>query len=136
MIWKKFKKKIVMKNFTREFFEFKYKIFLLFKVNKKFLGTKFFIFRFFFISKIIILFLSYRPKTTHKYITSIKKLWYWIWPKSIEAFKFFLIFNFWKFFQNCISQANFDLSSWNYVRKCTNTEWCLIPNFIRIVENL
>ena len=28
-----------------------------------------------------------------------------------------------------LTQANFDLSSWNFVGKCTNTEWCLIPNF-------
>ena len=48
-------------------------------------------------------------------------------------------FRFWilsEFFQNCLTQANFDLSSWNFVRKCTNTEWCLIPNFIRIVGEL
>ena len=43
---------------------------------------------------------------------------------------------FWEFFQNCLTQANFDLSSWNVVRKCTDTAWCLIPNLIRIVEDL
>ena len=44
---------------------------------------------------------------------------------------FFRFWIFWEFFQNCLTQANFDLSSWNFVGKCTNTEWCLIPNFIR-----
>ena len=33
---------------------------------------------------------------------------------------------FWKFSQNYLTQENFDLSSWNFVHKCTNTEWCLI----------
>ena len=46
---------------------------------------------------------------------------------------FFRFGIFWEFFQNCLTQANFDWSSWNFVRKCTNTEWCLILNFIRIV---
>ena len=48
-------------------------------------------------------------------------------------------FNFWifrKFFQNCLTQANFALSSWNFVGKCTNTGWCLIPSFIRIRGDL
>ena len=49
---------------------------------------------------------------------------------------FFRFWIFWEFFQNCLIQANFDLSSWNYVDKCTNTEWCLIPNFIRIAGDL
>ena len=40
----------------------------------------------------------YRPKTTHRYIASIKELWYWIWPKSIDAFKFFQILNFLRIF--------------------------------------
>ena len=43
-------------------------------------------------------------------------------------------FRFWEFFQNCVTQANFDLSSWNFVRKCTNTEWFLILNFVKIGE--
>ena len=43
---------------------------------------------------------------------------------------------FWEFFQNCLTQANFDLSSWNFVGQCTDTEWCLIPNFIRIGGDL
>ena len=30
---------------------------------------------------------------------------------------------FWEFSQNCLTQANFELSSWNFVRECTNTEW-------------
>ena len=47
---------------------------------------------------------------------------------------FFRFWIFWEFFQNCLIQANFDLSSWNFVGKCTNTEWCLIPNFIRILD--
>ena len=37
-------------------------------------------------------------KITHKYITSIKELCYQIWPKSIEAFKFFLDFEFFENF--------------------------------------
>ena len=37
---------------------------------------------------------------------------------------------FWS--QNCPTPANFNLSSWNFVRKCTDTEWCLILNFGRI----
>ena len=41
---------------------------------------------------------------------------------------FFRFWIFWEFFQNCLTQANFDLSSWNFVRKCINTEWCLILN--------
>ena len=49
---------------------------------------------------------------------------------------FFRFWIFWEFFQNCLTQANFDLLSWNFVRKCTNTEWCLIPNFKRIVGDL
>ena len=49
---------------------------------------------------------------------------------------FFRFWIFWEFFQNCLTQANFDLSSWNFVRKCTNTVWCSIPNFIRIVGDL
>ena len=49
---------------------------------------------------------------------------------------FFRFWIFWEFFQNCLTQENFDLSSWNFVLKCTNTEWCLIPNFIRIVGEL
>ena len=53
--------------------------------------------------------------------------------KRSNFFKFWI---FWKFFQNCLTQANFDLSSWNFVGKCTNTEWCLIPNFIRIGGDL
>ena len=45
---------------------------------------------------------------------------------------FFRFWIFWEFSQNCLTQANFDLSSWNFVRKCTNTEWCLILSFVKI----
>ena len=45
---------------------------------------------------------------------------------------FFRFWLFWEFFQNCLTEANFDLSSWNFVGQCTNTDWCLILNFIRI----
>ena len=45
---------------------------------------------------------------------------------------FFRFWIFWEFFQNCRTQANFDLSIWNFVRKYTNTKWCLILNFVRI----
>ena len=50
---------------------------------------------------------SYRPETTHKYIISIKKLWYWIWPKSIEAFKFFRILNFLIIFSKLYNSGRF-----------------------------
>ena len=50
-----------------------------------------------------------------------------------NVFRFWM---FWEFFHNCLTQANFDLSSWNFARKCSNAEWCLIPNFIRIVGDL
>ena len=49
---------------------------------------------------------------------------------------FFRFWIFWEFFQNCLTQPNFDLSSWNFVRKYTNTEWCWTPNFIRILGDL
>ena len=49
---------------------------------------------------------------------------------------FFRFWIFWEFSQNCLTQANFDLSSWNFVRKCTNTEWCLILNFVKIGGDL
>ena len=39
---------------------------------------------------------------------------------------------FWEFSQNGPTQADFDLSSWNSARKCSNTEWCLILNFVKI----
>ena len=55
---------------------------------------------------------------------------------QLKRSNFFRFWAFWKFFQNCLTQAIFDLSSWNFVGKCTNTEWCLIPNFIRIVRDL
>ena len=51
----------------------------------------------------------------------------------LQHSNFFRFWIVWEFFQNCLTQANFDLSSWNFVRKCTNTKWCFIPNFIRIV---
>ena len=57
----------------------------------------------------------------------------WNRLKHSNFFRFWIC---WEFFQNCLAQANFDLSSWNFVRKCTNTESCLIPNFIRIVGDL
>ena len=50
----------------------------------------------------------------------------------LKRSNFFRFWIFWEFFQNFVTQANFDLSSWNFVGKCTNTEWCLIPSFIRI----
>ena len=51
----------------------------------------------------------------------------------LKRSNFFRLWIFWEFFQNCLTQANFDLSSWNFVGECTNTEWCLIPNFIWII---
>ena len=80
--------------------------------------------------------LSYRPKIAHKYKTSIKDLWYWIWPKSIEAFKFFEILVFWEFSLNCVTCANFELLSWKFVYECTNTNWCFIRNLVKIGRGL
>ena len=54
----------------------------------------------------------------------------------LKRSNFFRFWIFWEFFHNCLTQANFYLSSWNFVGKCTNTEWCLLPNFIRIGGNL
>ena len=42
----------------------------------------------------------------------------------------------WKFSQNCLTQANFELSSWNFVRECNNAKWCLILNFVNIGQGL
>ena len=50
----------------------------------------------------------------------------------LKRSNFFRFWIFWKFSQNCLTQANFDLSSWNFVRKCTNTKWCLILHFVKI----
>ena len=46
--------------------------------------------------------MSYRLKIALKYNTSIKNIWYWIWPKTTGAFKFLEIFNFLKFSLNCV----------------------------------
>ena len=54
----------------------------------------------------------------------------------LKRSNFFRFWIFWEFFQYCLTQANFDLSSWNFVGKCTNTEWCLILSFIRIGGDL
>ena len=43
---------------------------------------------------------------------------------------------FWDFSLNCLTQANFDLSSLNFLRKCTNIEWCLILSFVKIGRDL
>ena len=48
----------------------------------------------------------------------------------LERSNFFKFCIFWEFTQNYVTQANFDLSSWNFVHKCTNTQWCLILNFV------
>ena len=50
----------------------------------------------------------------------------------LKRSNFFRFWIFWEFFQNRLTQANFDLWSWNFVGKCTSTEWCLIANFRRI----
>ena len=54
----------------------------------------------------------------------------------LKRSNFFRFWIFWEFLQNCLTPTNFDLSSWYFVGKFTNTEWCLIPNFIRIGEDL
>ena len=41
---------------------------------------------------------NFRKIRAIEYIISIKELWYWIWPNSIEAFKFFQILNFLRIF--------------------------------------
>ena len=56
--------------------------------------------------------------------------------KRLKSSNFFRFWIFWEFFQNCPTRANFDLSSWNFMHKCTNTEWCLILNFVKIGEDL
>ena len=70
--------------------------------------------------------MSYHPKHTYKYIISIITLVLNLakidWSVQI----------FWEFSQNYLTQANFDLSSWNFARKCSNTEWCLVLNFVKI----
>ena len=35
----------------------------------------------------------------------------------------FLDFEFFENFFKCLTQTNFNLLSWNFVRECTNTEW-------------
>ena len=54
----------------------------------------------------------------------------------LKRSNFFRFWIFWQFFQNCLTQANFDLSSWNFVSKCNNSECCLVSNFIRIGGDL
>ena len=54
----------------------------------------------------------------------------------LKRSNFFRFWIFWEFFQNCLTQANFDLSSLNFMGECTNTEWCSIPNFIKIGGDL
>ena len=55
----------------------------------------------------------------------------------MKFFKFWTLFwIFWEFSQNCLTQANFNLSSWNFVRKCTNTECGLILHFVRIGQDV
>ena len=54
----------------------------------------------------------------------------------LKRSNFFRFLIFWEFPQNCLTQANFNLSSWNFVRKYTNTGWCVILNFVRIGREL
>ena len=54
----------------------------------------------------------------------------------LKRSNFFRFWIFWEFSQNCLTQANFDLSSWNFLDECTNTEWCLILNFVKISQDL
>ena len=44
----------------------------------------------------------------------------------LKRSNFFRFWIFWEFFRNCLTQANFDLSSWNFVGKYTNTEFKVI----------
>ena len=48
-----------------------------------------------------------RPETAHKYNISIMDLWYWIWLKSIGAFKFMKFWIYKNFSPNCQTQENF-----------------------------
>ena len=43
----------------------------------------------------------------------------------LKRSNFFRFWIFWNFFQNCLTQENFELSSWSFVGRCINTEWCL-----------
>ena len=54
----------------------------------------------------------------------------------LKRSNFFRFWIFWEFLQNCLTQTNFDLSNWNFVREYTNTEWCLILNFVKISRDL
>ena len=49
--------------------------------------------------------------------------------KRLKRSNFFRFCIFSEFSQNCLTQANFDLSSWNFVRKCTHNERCLPTKF-------
>ena len=46
----------------------------------------------------------------------------------LKRSNFFRFLIFWEFFQNCLTQANFDLWSWNFVCKCTNTRVSFLVN--------
>ena len=50
----------------------------------------------------------------------------------LKCSNFLRFFIFQKFALTCLTCANFELSSLNFVRKCTNTELCFIRNLARI----
>ena len=51
---------------------------------------------------------------------------------QLKRSNFFRFWIFWELSRNCPTKANFDLSNWNFVRKCTNTKGYSILNFARI----
>ena len=55
---------------------------------------------------------------------------------KLKRSNFFKFRIFWEFSQNYLTQANFDLSSWNFVCKCTDIEWCFLLNFVKISQDL
>ena len=54
----------------------------------------------------------------------------------LERSNFLRFWIFWKFSLNCVTCANFELLSSKFVYECTNTEWYLIRNLVRIGRGL
>ena len=79
-------------------------------------------------------FLKLDPRPTQKYtIYHTRNFDIEFGQNRLKRLNFFRFWFFWEFSQSCLPQANFDLSSWIFVLKCTNTEWFLILNFVRLV---
>ena len=54
----------------------------------------------------------------------------------LQRSNFLRFWFFWKFALYRVSCANFEFSSSNFVRECTNTELCFIRNLMRISQGL